>query len=408
MYLEDNDIVHVSDGNVRLVNMSSRREEVPLRALHTLEMEIESIRKGKYAHFMQKEIFEQPESIVNTMRGRIDFKNKTVTLGGFKGINGELVKRARRIVFIGCGSSYYSAVACRAILEELLEIPVTVELASDFMDREPPVFRDDAICFVSQSGETADTLRCLEYCKAKQALCIGFVNTVGSTIARTTNCGTHINAGCEIGVASTKAYTSQIVCYLMVALLLSADSASKKARRDEIFEGLATISETMKEALKLDDAMRNLASTLQHEKSILLMGRGYQYATCLEGALKIKELAYIHTEGILAGELKHGPLALIDENMPVIMMASKDLLYDKVKTSLQQILSRKGRPIVFLSEPDPEMDAATQQVMLPKTVDCLQPLVNVIPLQLLAYHLAVIRGLNVDCPRNLAKSVTVE
>ena len=288
-------------------------------------------------------------------------------------------------------------------------MPVTIELASDFNDRAPPLFRDDVCCFVSQSGETADTLRALEYCKAKQTLNIGFVNTVGSAIARLTDCGAHINAGCEVGVASTKAYTSQICCFVMAALQLSADKLSKQARREEIFEGLRTMPGLMREALQLDATMKELAVTLNNAKSILLMGRGYQYATCLEGALKIKELAYVHTEGILAGELKHGPLALIDEEMPVILIAPRDAVYAKVKSSLQQILSRKGRPIVFLTEPDEEIEGKAHQViMMPRTVDCLQPLLNVIPLQLLSYHMAVIKGLNVDCPRNLAKSVTTE
>ena len=287
-------------------------------------------------------------------------------------------------------------------------MPVNVELASDFNDRRPPLFRDDVCCFVSQSGETADTLIALNYCKGKHTLNVGFVNTVGSSVARLTDCGCHINAGCEIGVASTKAYTSQIVCFLMMALQLSADKISKQPRRREIFAALKELPSLVKKALELDDQMKDLAETLKDEKSILLMGRGYQYATCLEGALKIKELAYVHTEGILAGELKHGPLALIDENLPVIMIAPKDSLYPKVKSSLHQILSRKGRPIVLLTEADPEMTEAEQVVMVPQTVDCLQSLLNVVPLQLLSYHLAVKKGLNVDCPRNLAKSVTTE
>eukprot|EP01061_Rhynchopus_euleeides_P006839 TRINITY_DN15847_c0_g1_i2.p1 TRINITY_DN15847_c0_g1~~TRINITY_DN15847_c0_g1_i2.p1 ORF type:complete len:662 (+),score=292.18 TRINITY_DN15847_c0_g1_i2:123-2108(+) len=412
IYMEDNDIIHVKQGVIDV--LSSTSKEHPLenmsdsRALQTLEMDIENIMKGQYEHFMLKEIFEQPESLDTTMRGRIDFSKCEATLSGFKGGVGRSILTSRRLVFIACGTSYHSALACRSILEELLEVPVTVELASDFNDRRPPMFRDDVCCFVSQSGETADTLRALEYCKSQQTLNVGFVNTVGSSIARMTDCGCHINAGCEIGVASTKAYTSQICCFLMMALMLSADRVSKKARREEIFKGMQEIPQLVKEALKLDDEMRAMADKLKDEKSILLMGRGYQYATCLEGALKIKELAYVHTEGILAGELKHGPLALIDENMPVIMIAPQDSLYPKVKSSLQQILSRKGRPIVFLTEPDEEMEKAHQVVMMPRTVDCLQPLLNAVPLQLLAYHLAVLKGLNVDCPRNLAKSVTTE
>eukprot|EP00755_Sulcionema_specki_P006268 Sspe_Gene.34999::Locus_16985_Transcript_1_1_Confidence_1.000_Length_2434::g.34999::m.34999/K00820/glmS, GFPT; glucosamine--fructose-6-phosphate aminotransferase (isomerizing) len=413
IYLEDDDVVHFKKGNMNIFNRLHNRKHKEIvqaaRVVHTLEMEVENIMKGNYDHFMQKEIFEQPESIVNTMRGRIDFDNKKVILGGFKEGRDEILRKSRRLIFIACGTSYYSAMSCRNILEELAELPVVIELASDFLDRRPPIFRDDVCCFVSQSGETADTLRALEYCKEKNSFTVGFTNTVGSAIARLTDCGVHINAGCEIGVASTKAYTSQCACIILLALLLSEDRRSKQGRREEIFDGLKKMPELMKQALELNDVMRGIAERLQHEKSILLMGRWYQYAICLEGALKIKELAYIHSEGILAGELKHGPLALIDENMPVIMLASKDEKYPKVKSSLQQILARKGRPFIFLTERDPEMEKqASEVIMLPKTVDCLQPLVHVIPLQLLAYHLAVFRGLNVDCPRNLAKSVTTE
>ena len=412
MYLEDEDVLHCDkNGECKTYNTKSDKKLEALgdgvRLLHQMNMELHQIMKGNYDHFMQKEIFEQPDSIVNTMKGRIDFDNRVVSLGGFID-TAQDIRSARRILFIACGTSYYSAQSCRAILEELVEVPVVVELASDFIDRQPPIFRDDVCCFVSQSGETADTYKALEYCKAKHALTVGFTNVVGSHIARKTHCGSFVNAGCEIGVASTKAFTSQITCFLMLGLKLSEDSRSKLDRRNQIFDGLKATPAIMTETLKLDSRMKELAESLKNEKSILVIGRGYNYAVCLEGALKIKELTYIHSEGILAGELKHGPLALIDEDMAVIMIASKDSLYDKVKSGLQQILARKGRPIVFLTEPDEEMKAASEIIMLPKTVDCLQPLINIIPLQLLSYHLAVARGLNVDCPRNLAKSVTTE
>jgi glucosamine--fructose-6-phosphate aminotransferase (isomerizing) len=272
------------------------------------------------------------------------------------------------------------------------------------------MFRDDVCCFISQSGETADTLRAMEYCKQKGAYTVGFTNTVGSAIARTTDCGAHINAGYEIGVASTKAYTSQCIAIILLAVRLAQDSVSKQSRRAQILDGLKRLPAVISQALKLDADMKKLAQSLKDSASILIMGRGYQGATCREAALKIKELTYIHAEGILTGELKHGSLALIDENLPVIVIATKDAQYDKAKAGLQQVVARKGKAIVLLSEPDPEVDQlATTVVMVPSIgVDSLQGIVNIIPFQLLAYHLAVARGYDVDNPRNLAKSVTVE
>eukprot|EP01062_Namystynia_karyoxenos_P058500 TRINITY_DN50026_c0_g1_i1.p1 TRINITY_DN50026_c0_g1~~TRINITY_DN50026_c0_g1_i1.p1 ORF type:complete len:704 (+),score=265.32 TRINITY_DN50026_c0_g1_i1:110-2113(+) len=413
IYLDDEDVVHIVDGHMMMYNRVSNKQNQKLcraaRPVHQLEMELESIMKGSYDHFMLKEICEQPESFQNSLRGRVCYEPFSVKLGGFPAEVKRLILNSRRLVFVACGTSYYSALFARPILEELAEVPVTVELASDFIDRRPPVFRDDVCCFVSQSGETADTLRALEYCKERSAFLVGFTNTVGSAIARATHCGAHINAGCEIGVASTKAYTSQCAILLLLALLLSSDKLSMQERRRTIMEGLRELPALIQQALSLEERIKALALRMKDEKSILLMGRGYQYATCLEGALKIKELAYIHSEGILAGELKHGPLALIDENMPVIMVAPNDSVYPKVKSGLQQIRARHGRPIIFLTEPDPEMEAEdTECILIPKTVDCLQPILCIIPLQLFAYHLACLRGLDVDCPRNLAKSVTTE
>lgn len=300
--------------------------------------------------------------------------------------------------------------ATRAIFEELTEIPIGVELASDFLDRKTPIFRDDVCVFISQSGETADTILALRYCLERGALCLGVTNTVGSTISRETHCGVHINAGPEIGVASTKAYTSQFITLIMIAIQLSDDKISKQERRNEIIHGLMNLPDQIKEVLELDSQLKKLArETLGKENSLLIMGRGYQNATCLEGALKIKEVSYMHSEGILAGELKHGPLALVDENMPVILIMTKDSLYIKVNNAYQQVTARKGSPIIICNRDDPniiELKARTIQV--PQTVDCLQGLLTVIPLQLLSYHLAVMKGIDVDFPRNLAKSVTVE
>lgn len=312
-------------------------------------------------------------------------------------------------MLIGCGTSYHSAVATRQLLEELTELPVMVELASDFLDRNTPVFRDDVCFFISQSGETADTLMALRYCKRHGALIVGITNTVGSSICRESHCGVHINAGPEIGVASTKAYTSQFVSLVMFALVISEDRISLQKRRADIIEGLHELDGKIRQVLALDKEVKTLAQDLYRQRSLLIMGRGYNFATCLEGALKVKELTYMHSEGIMAGELKHGPLALIDDSMPVMMIVMRDPVYTKCMNALQQVTARQGRPIVICEEGDNEtISMASQSLQIPKTVDCLQGVLTVIPMQLLAYHIAVLRDCNVDCPRNLAKSVTVE
>ena len=378
------------------------------REIITLKMEIQEIMKGNFEFFMQKEIFEQPESVENSMRGRVNFENFSVTLGGIKEFITEM-KRCRRLILIGCGTSYHSAIATIQILEELTELPVMVLLASVFLDRKTPIFRDDVCFFISQSGETADTLQALRYCKQHGALIVGITNTVGSSISRESHCGVHINAGPEIGVASTKAYTSQCVSLVMFALVLSQDRLSMMPRRAEIIKGLQELPEKIKEVLALDNKVLEIAKELHEQKSLLVMGRGYNEATCLEGALKIKELTYMHSEGILAGELKHGPLALVDKKMPVIMIVTRDNVYTKCMNAIQQVTARDGRPIIICEEGDKETAShAFMTFEIPHTVDCLQGILTVIPLQLLAYHIAVLRGCNVDCPRNLAKSVTVE
>ncbi|XP_015204903.1 glutamine--fructose-6-phosphate aminotransferase [isomerizing] 2 [Lepisosteus oculatus] len=408
LYLEDDDIAAVVEGKLSIHRMKRSAGEDPVRVIQTLQMELQQIMKGNFKAFMQKEIFEQPESVVNTMRGRICFETNTVVLGGLKDHLKE-IKRCRRLIMIGCGTSFHAAVATRQILEELTELPVMVELASDFLDRNTPVFRDDVCFFISQSGETADTLMALRYCKERGALTVGVTNTVGSSISRDTDCGVHINAGPEIGVASTKAYTSQFVSLIMFGLMMCEDRISLQTRRMEIIKGLKVLPEHIKEVLSLDQKIRDIADELYQQKSLLVMGRGFNYATCLEGALKIKEITYMHSEGILAGELKHGPLALIDKHMPVIMVVMRDACYTKCQNALQQVTARQGRPIILCCQDDLEsMKNAYKTIELPHTVDCLQAILSVIPLQLLSFHLAVLRGYDVDCPRNLAKSVTVE
>ncbi|TPR01730.1 hypothetical protein CAN33_0040765 [Aspergillus niger] len=378
LYLEDDDIAHIHEGQLNIHRLTKDDGTSNVRAIQTIELELQEIMKGNFDHFMQKEIFEQPESVVNTMRGRLDVANKQVTLGGLRQYI-STIRRCRRIIFVACGTSYHSCMAVRGVFEELTEIPISVELASDFLDRQAPVFRDDTCVFVSQSGETADSLMALRYCLERGALTVGIVNVVGSSISLLTHCGVHINAGPEIGVASTKAYTSQFVAMVMFALSLSEDRASKQKRREEIMEGLAKVSEQFKEILKLNEPIKQMcAKFFKNQKSLLLLGRGGQFPTALEGALKIKEISYLHCEAVMSGELKH-------------------------------VIARGGRPIVICNYDDPEFSAAqTEKIEVPKTVDCLQGLLNVIPLQLISYWLAVGEGLNVDFPRNLAKSVTVE
>ncbi len=408
IFLEDDDVAVVKDGRLTIHRIKRGDINEPAhREIHELLLEIQQIMKGNYKYFMQKEIFEQPDSVVNTMRGRVNAEQMSVTLGGIKDYLTE-IKRCRRLMFIACGTSYHSAVATRQLLEELTELPVMVELASDFLDRNTPIFRDDVCFFISQSGETADTILALRYCKQHGALIVGITNTVGSSISRESHCGIHINAGPEIGVASTKAYTSQFISLVMFGLVMSEDSLSKKGRREEIIRGLKELPKQIKTVLDLDKQILELSKSLYTEKSLLIMGRGFNYATCLEGALKVKELTYMHSEGILAGELKHGPLAMVDPTMPIVMVITDDPVKLKCLNAFQQVHARGGEPIIICNEDDKDISELSDKLIkIPKTVDCLQGILSVIPLQLLSFHIAVLRGFDVDCPRNLAKSVTV-
>jgi len=406
IFLEDDDVAAVKNG-VLSIHRNNKEGEFS-REITTLKMEIQQIMKGNFSSFMQKEIFEQPESVVNTMRGRINFELEQVTLGGIKAFVPE-IKRCRRLLMIACGTSYHSAIASRQLLEELTELPVMVDLASDFLDRNTPIFRDDVCFFISQSGETADTLGALRYCKSRGALILGVTNTVGSTICRESHAGVHINAGPEIGVASTKAYTSQVLCLIMFALVMAEDRISLQPRRSEIIQGLKQLPDMIKKVLELDEKVKAICEELYEKKSLLIMGRGFNFATCLEGALKVKELTYMHSEGIQAGELKHGPLALVDSTVPILMIMMRDSVFTKCMNALQQVTARDGKPILVVEEGDAETAHWAEHVLeVPRAVDALQGVLTVIPLQLLSYHLAVLRGCNVDCPRNLAKSVTVE
>uniref|UniRef100_A0A0N5A8F4 glutamine--fructose-6-phosphate transaminase (isomerizing) n=1 Tax=Syphacia muris TaxID=451379 RepID=A0A0N5A8F4_9BILA len=409
IFLEDNDVAVVEEGGLTIHRIRRGENSSDLsREIQSLTLELEQIMKGDYKTFMQKEIFEQPESTVNTMRGRL-LPDGRVILGGIKEYLSD-IRRCRRLILIACGTSYNSGVACRQIMEELTELPVVLELASDFVDRETPVFRDDVCFFISQSGETADTLAALRYCKPKGALTIGITNTVGSSICRESHCGIHINAGPEIGVASTKAYTSQILSLVMFALTISDDRISLQHRRQEIIESLKRIPDQIREVLKLDAEVLSIAQKIYKEKSLLVMGRGYNFATCLEGALKIKELTYLHCEGIMSGELKHGPLAMVDSSRCIVMIMCSDSVYKKSLNALHEVLAREGNPVIVADDgvPEEDLQGRTHVLRVPKTVDCLQGILTVVPLQLLSYHIAELNGFNVDRPRNLAKSVTVE
>ncbi|EEB09517.1 glutamine-fructose-6-phosphate transaminase [Schizosaccharomyces japonicus yFS275] len=408
MFMEDDDIAHVSsNGELHVHRLRRDANASTTRAIETLEMEIASVMKGSFNHYMEKEIFEQPESLMNTMRGRVNFADGLVKLGGLEAYY-DIMRRSRRLIFIACGTSYHSCLAVRPTFEELTGLPVVVELASDFMDRRPPLYRDDTVVFVSQSGETADTLSALRYALEHGALTVGVVNVVGSSISRQTHCGVHINAGPEICVASTKAYTSQFVALILIALYLSRDSVSRAERRAAIITGLGELCEKAREALKLSSSLKQLVQErLLQEKNMLVIGRGYHYATAMEGALKVKEISYMHAEGIMAGELKHGTLALVDKDIPIVMFMSDDSNVHKTKNAYEQVVARGGRPILIANDESLALQKSSAFVV-PKTVDCLQGIINVIPMQIIAYWLAVLRGYDVDQPRNLAKSVTVE
>lgn len=409
IFLEDYDVAHIFAGNLVIHRPHSKDKDSTSekREVKIIDTELNAIMKGNYEHFMLKEINEQKESVINTMRGRINFKDKTVSLGGLKDyIN--IIKKSGRFIFIACGTSYHAALSVKNVFEELLEIPIYVEIASDFLDRKPPIMRNDCVFFISQSGETADSVMALRYCQKEGALCVGVTNVVGSCLSRETHCGIHINAGPEIGVASTKAYTSQFIALVLIALQLTQDNLSKKCRREEIINELENIHHKIAQVLGLNDNIKEIANKMKDKESLILIGRGYQYPICMEGALKIKEITYIHSEGIMAGELKHGPIALVDENLSMILFVANDKNIDKTSNVVHQITARNGNPIVIASESIAETFKDSNTIIVPDTIDCLQGLISVIPVQLLSYHLAVLRELNPDFPRNLAKSVTVE
>lgn len=406
-YLEDGSIAVMKRGeNLKVVDILNREL---FQKIQTVDLNLGQIEKGGYPHLMLKEIFEQPESLTNCMRGRINVEATNVTLSAVIDYKERLLA-AKRIIIVACGTSWHAGLIGKQIIESLCRIPVEVEYASEFRYRNPVVTDNDVVIAISQSGETADTLAAVKLAKQHGAFIYGICNAIGSSIPRATDTGSYIHVGPEIGVASTKAFTGQVIVLTMLALAL----AKEKHTIDEdvytkIVKGLSNIPEKMEETLKLNDRISRLSRIFTYARNFLYLGRGYSYPVALEGALKLKEISYIHAEGYPAAEMKHGPIALIDSDMPVVVIATRNAMYEKVLSNIQEIKARKGKVIALVSKGDETISKIADEVIeLPDTEECLEPLLATIPLQLLAYHIAVCKGKNVDQPRNLAKSVTVE
>ena len=410
-----NKVVYLDDGEMAIVTRSHYEvktiDDYPLtKEVHELAISLDAIEKAGYPHFMLKEIFEQTRSIADCMRGRIDIENGSIVLGGLEGVIDDLVD-AKRIVIAACGTSWHSALVGEYLFEQLAKTPVEVEYASEFRYRDPLIGKGDVLLVISQSGETADTLAALREAKEKGALVLGICNVVGSTISRETDAGVFTHAGPEIGVASTKAFTAQVVVLIMMALELGQRKGLLSSDEMKMYiNELARIPSKVEHILEhCDDAIKTMASMFTYAPNFLYLGRSYSFPVALEGALKLKEISYIHAEGYPAAEMKHGPIALIDEMMPVVVIAATDHTNDKMISNIEEVKARKGRLIAIMNDENSEVkDLADFSVSIPNTIDCFSPLLTVIPLQLLSYYIAVNRGCNVDQPRNLAKSVTVE
>ncbi|MDQ3556308.1 MAG: glutamine--fructose-6-phosphate transaminase (isomerizing), partial [Gemmatimonadota bacterium] len=379
------------------------------RAVSRVDWDLGEVERGGYPHFMLKEIMEQPETLRETMRGRLLEEEGAVRLGGLTGMEDEL-RQVQRVILLGCGTSWHSGLIGEYLLEDIARIPTSVEYASEFRYRRPVVEPNTLTISISQSGETADTLWAMREAKQQGATTLGIVNQVGSTIARETDAGVYLHAGPEIGVASTKAFTSQVVVLAMITVHLGRLRGTLSASRGrEIVRALKQLPEQVAEIVARDDEFRELAEAYKDHPNFLYLGRGYNFPAALEGALKLKEISYIHAEGYPAAEMKHGPIALIDENMPVVVIAPRDAVYEKIKSNVEEVKARGGCVIGVVSDGDSELDRHLDHtIRIPRTHDALTPILASVPLQLLAYHIAVLRGCNVDQPRNLAKSVTVE
>jgi glucosamine--fructose-6-phosphate aminotransferase (isomerizing) len=406
VYLNDQEIAIIKDGELSIKNTAN----LPLTPyIQTIDLELEAIEKGGFEHFMLKEIFEQPRSIRDCMRGRLDSQTGRLVLGGLREYVNKLVN-ADRILIVACGTSWHAGLVAEYFFEEFCRIPVEVEYASEFRYRNPVVREGDVVIAISQSGETADTLAAIELAKSKGAIIFGVCNVVGSSIPRATHAGAYTHAGPEIGVASTKAFTAQLTVLNMIALIVAQKKGSiTEQKLHELLVEMENIPSKVEKALKLNDQIERIAETFKDARNFIYLGRGYNFPVALEGALKLKEISYIHAEGYPAAEMKHGPIALIDEEMPVAFIATRDSSYEKVVSNIQEVKARKGRVIAIVTEGDDQIPKMAEfTIEVPAVHEALMPLVSVIPLQLLSYHMAVLRGCNVDQPRNLAKSVTVE
>ena len=407
VYLEDGNIAVIRRGEeLEVVNIYNRKLSPEIK---TVDINLGQIEKGGYAHFMLKEIFEQPECLTNCMRGRINLDADHVTLSAVIDYRRQLLS-AKRIIIVACGTSWHAGLIGKQIIENLCRIPVEVEYASEFRYRNPVVSDDDVVIAISQSGETADTLAAVEMAKQKGAFIYGICNAIGSSIPRATDTGSYIHVGPEIGVASTKAFTGQVTVLTMLALALG--EAKGTVAHDEylhIVSELSKIPDKIRDVLQLNQRISELSRMFTYATNFLYLGRGFSYPVALEGALKLKEISYIHAEGYPAAEMKHGPIALIDSDMPVVVIATHNAMYEKVLSNIQEIKASKGKVIALVTKGDDTISRIADEVIeLPDTLECLEPLIATIPLQLLAYHIAVCKGKDVDQPRNLAKSVTVE
>ncbi len=404
-YLEDGEVAILTRDDVSIKTLDD--VQIP-KEIEELTIDLEQIEKGGYAHFMLKEIHEQLETIHNAMRGRLLVDKGEVKLGGLEHVKDKLLN-AKRIILIGCGTSWHAGLVGEYMLEQIAKIPTEVEYASEFRYRNPLLTKDDVVFVISQSGETADTLSALREAKTRGATALGIVNVVGSTIARETHGGVYIHAGPEIGVASTKAFTSQLTVLALISLMLARAKGMTIPESTVLTHELESLPSKVDRVLKNSAHIKKLAEEFKDARNFLYLGRGANFPVALEGALKLKEISYIHAEGYPAAEMKHGPIALIDENMPVVFIVPKDGIYEKVLSNIQEVRSRRGRIIAVANEDDEEISSLAEFVIrVPRTYGFFGPIINIIPLQLLAYSIAVARGTNVDQPRNLAKSVTVE
>lgn len=409
-----NSVIYLNNDNIAII----KRDQLTLKTIenvkvtptvHQLTMDIDAIEKGGFDHFMLKEIFEQPRSIKDTFRGRISPDHKEIRLGGLMDVMSK-IEHAKRIIIVACGTSWHAGLVGEYLFEEFARIPVEVEYSSEFRYRNPIIHKDDVVIAISQSGETADTLAAISLAKEKGATVLGICNVVGSSIPRETHAGVYTHAGPEIGVASTKAFTAQVTVLIMMSLILGHKKGFiKNDEYESLIKELLGIPDVIEKILKFTDDYKKIADLYKNATNFLYLGRGYFYPVAMEGALKLKEISYIHAEGYPAAEMKHGPIALIDNKMPVVVIATHDKTYEKIVTNIQEVKARKGIVIAVVTEGDTVIKSMADHVLeIPKSHEALSTLTTVVPLQLLSYYIAVLRGCNVDQPRNLAKSVTVE